>query len=154
MYNAAHPYLPTTIFGNRNPVNQPQTLNNQPVEVNKDLFADEDGFQTPPSLQWPPTPKGAARNRRGSRPGSKSTSRGPSQGRPLGYESANVRPELRAAKFQEASRMQDLNTDKQAFFQKTFYSNVDPERPVLQEQGCPSISNPEGLRTFLQPKKK
>jgi hypothetical protein len=50
--------------------------------------------------------------------------------------------------------MQDLNTDEQAFFQKTFYGNVNPERPVLQEQGRPSRSNPEGLRTFLQPKKK
>jgi hypothetical protein len=50
--------------------------------------------------------------------------------------------------------MQDLNTDEEAFFQKTFYSNVDPERPVLQEQGRQSSSNPEGLITFLQPKKK
>jgi hypothetical protein len=60
MYNAAHPYLPTTIIGNRNPVNQPQTLNNQPVEVNKDLFADEDGFHTHPSWPRPPSPKGAS----------------------------------------------------------------------------------------------
>jgi hypothetical protein len=47
--------------------------------------------------------------------------------RSLGYELANVRPELRAAKFQEASQMQDLNKDEQAFFQKTFYGNIDPQ---------------------------
>jgi hypothetical protein len=50
--------------------------------------------------------------------------------------------------------MQDLNKDEQAFFQKTFYGNIDPQWPVLQEQGCPSRSNPKGLRRFLQPKKK
>ena len=151
---ANHPYLPTTIFENQNPANRPQLLNNQPVVVNEDLFAEEDGFQTPPSLPRPPTLKGAAGTRRGSRPGFRSTWRGPSPGRSLGYKLANVQPELRGAKFQEASRMQDLNMDEQAFFQKTFYGNVDPERPALQEQGRPSRSNPEGLRTFLQPKKK
>jgi hypothetical protein len=87
---ADHPYLPTSIFGNQNPVNQPQPLNNQLVEVNENLFEDEDGLQTPPSLPWPPTLKGAAGTRRGSRPGSRSTSRGPSPGRSLGYELANV----------------------------------------------------------------
>jgi hypothetical protein len=92
-------------------------------------------------------PKGAVGTRIGSRLGSRSTSRGPSPGRSLGYKLANVRPKLLAAKFQEASRMHDLNTDKQAFFQKTFYGNVDPQQPVLQEQGRPSRSNPEGLRT-------
>ncbi len=51
--------------------------------------------------------------------------------------------------------MQDLNKDEQAFFQKTFYSNVNPNCPILQEQGKPSRSNLEGLRTFLlNPKKK
>jgi hypothetical protein len=40
---ADHPYLPKSIFGNQNPVNQPQPLNDQPVEVNKDLVEDEDG---------------------------------------------------------------------------------------------------------------
>jgi hypothetical protein len=51
--------------------------------------------------------------------------------------------------------MQDLNTDKQAFFQKTFYGNINPDCPILTEQGCPSRSNPEGLQTFLQkPQKK
>jgi hypothetical protein len=94
-------YLPTSIFGNQNPVNQP--LNNQPVEVNKDLFTDEDVLKPPPSLLQPSMPKGAARTRRGSRPGSRSTSRGPLPGRPLGYELGNVWPELRTAKFQEVS---------------------------------------------------
>jgi hypothetical protein len=28
---ADHPYLPTSIFGNQNPVNEPLPLNNQPV---------------------------------------------------------------------------------------------------------------------------
>jgi hypothetical protein len=37
-----------------------------------------------------------------------------------------LRPKLRAAKFLEASQMQDINTDKQAFFQKTLY---DPQQP-------------------------
>jgi hypothetical protein len=50
---ADHPYLPKSIFGNQNPVNQPQPLNNQPVEINKDIFEEEDGFQTPPSLPQP-----------------------------------------------------------------------------------------------------
>jgi hypothetical protein len=44
--------------------------------------------------------------------------------------------------------MQNFNTDKQAFFQQTFYGNINPERPVLQEQGRSSRSNQEGLRTF------
>jgi hypothetical protein len=122
---ADHPYLPTSIFGNQNPVNQPQPLNNQPVEVNEDIFAEEDGFQTPPSSPRPSRLKGAAETRRGSRPGSRSASRGPSPGRSLGYELANVLPELRTAKFQEASQMQDLNMDEQAFFQKTLYGNID-----------------------------
>jgi hypothetical protein len=37
--------------------------------------------------------------------------------------------------------MSDLNTDEQAFFQKTFYGNFNPEQPVLQEQGHPSRSD-------------
>jgi hypothetical protein len=93
---ADHPYLPTSIFGNQNPVNQPQPLNNPLVEVNEDLFADEDGFQTPLSLLQPPTLKGATGTRRGSRPGSRSTS---PPGRSLGYELAKVQPELGAVKF-------------------------------------------------------
>jgi hypothetical protein len=52
---ADHPYLPTLTFGNQNPVNQPQPLNNQPVEVNEDLFEDEDGFQTLPNSPQPAT---------------------------------------------------------------------------------------------------
>jgi hypothetical protein len=141
---ADHPYLPTSIFGNQNPVNQLQPLNDQPVEVNKDLFEDEYGFQTPPNS--PQTAK----------PGtSRANSRVPSPGRSLGYDLANVRPELRMAQFQDAQQMQDLKTDEQAFFQKTFYGNVNPDRPILTEQGRPSQSNPKGLQTFLQkPKKK
>ena len=145
-----HPYLPTTIFGNQIPVNDPQPLNNQPVDIDENLFEDEDGIPTPPGSPQPSTstrPTGTERR-------SRSRSRGPSPGKTLGYDPANVRPELRAARFQEARRMQDLNTDEQVFFQKTFYGNVNPDRPVLQEQGRPSRSNPEGLRTFLKPKKK
>jgi hypothetical protein len=78
------------------------------------------------------------------------SSRGPSSGRSLGFELAIVRPELCSARFQEASQMQDLNTDEQAFFQKMFYSSVNPDWPVLQEKGRPSKSYPEGLRMFLQ----
>jgi hypothetical protein len=118
--------------------------------VNEDFFEEEDGFQTPPSLPQPSTSTTAMGTRRSSRPGSRSTSRGPSPG----YDLANVRPDLRMARFHETSWMQDLNTDEQAFFQKTFYGNINPKLPVLQEQGCPYRSNPEGLIMCLQPKKK
>jgi hypothetical protein len=100
---ADHPYLPTSIFGNQNPVNQPQPLNNQPGEVNKDIFGEEDGFQTPPSLLQPSTLSAAmGTSRRGSRTGSRGSSRGPLPGRSLGYNLANVRSKLWMALFQEA----------------------------------------------------
>ncbi len=137
-------------------MNQPQPLNNQPVEVNKDIFEEEDGFKTPPSSPQPAKLSAAMGPwRRCSRTGSRACSRGTSPGRSLGYDLANVRHELRTTQFQEARRMQDLNTDEQAFFQKTSYGNVNPERPVLQEQGQTSRSNLKGLGMFLQkPKKK
>jgi hypothetical protein len=72
----------SSIFGNQNPVYNPQPLNNQPVEVNEDIFEDEDGFQMPsnsPQLSTLTTGKGTSR--RGSRTGSRASSRGPSPGR-------------------------------------------------------------------------
>ena len=89
-------------------MNQPQPLNDQLVEVNEDLFEDEDGFQTPRNSPQPATPRNL---RRGSRKGSRANSRGLSPGRSLSYDLANVRPELRRAQFQDARLMQDLNTD-------------------------------------------
>jgi hypothetical protein len=43
------------------------------VEVNEDLFEDEDGFQTPRNSPQPATPRNL---RRGSRKGSRANSRG------------------------------------------------------------------------------
>jgi hypothetical protein len=84
------------------------------VEVNEDIFEDKDGFQTPQSLPQPSMLNQTLGTKRGSSPGSRSTSRGPSAGRSLGYDLANVQPKLGTAKFQEASRMSDLNRDERS----------------------------------------
>ena len=44
----------------------------------------------------------------------------------------------------------DLCRTSTQIFQKMFYGNINPDRLILTEQGCPSISNPEGLQTFPQ----
>jgi len=85
-------------------------LNNQPVEVNEDLFEDEDGFQTPQSSLLPSASKAVTGTRRGS-------DLAQDQPSPSRYDYANIRPNLRTAQFQEASRMQVHNMDEQAFFQ-------------------------------------
>ena len=70
------------------------------------------------------------------------------------YNLANVRPEMRAAAFVDASQMRNLNPDEQEHFRRSFYlgSRV---RDLQTEEGRPTRTNPSGLRTFfVKPKTK
>ena len=64
------------------------------------------------------------------------------------YNLANVRPELRAAAFVDASRMQNLNPDEQEHFRRSFYLRQSL-RDYKEEEGRPTRSNPAGLRSYF-----
>ena len=70
------------------------------------------------------------------------------------YNRANVRPELRAAAFVDASQMRDLNPDEQEHFRRAFYIR-NRASDLQTEEGRPTRTNPSGLRTFFgKPKTK
>jgi hypothetical protein len=141
--------------------------NQVPIEINEDLFEDEDDFATPPDSPQASTPASPGSDQGPATPGTgtqKATASG--SGRPFRpddatlqrfgikpYDLGKVRPELqRAATFAEASSIPNLNTDEAEFFKKTFYLH-SRLRELQQEEGRKTRTNKTGIRTFLTKKK-
>jgi hypothetical protein len=183
---ADNPYLPPSVaFGGRfahdyqapaqaqvqvpNPFQGPAPNQNQvPIEINEDLFEDEDDFATPPASPQAPTPAspgpdhsliptGTGGNQKATASGSRGHDR-PDDAtlqrfgiKP--YDLGKVRPELqRAATFAEASTIPNLNADEAEFFKKSFYLH-SKLRELQQEEGRKTRTNKTGIRSFLTKKK-
>jgi hypothetical protein len=184
---ADNPYLPPSVaFGGRfahnyqapaqvqvqakvqNPFQGLAPNQNQvPIEINEDLFEDEDDFATPLALPKAPTPASPGPDQSptttgtGTQKATASGSRGPYHPddatlqrfgiKP--YDLGKVRPELqKATTFAEASVIPNLNTDKAKFFKKTFYLH-SKLRELQQEEGQKTRTNKTGICSFLTKKK-
>jgi hypothetical protein len=104
-------------------LNPSNIFETQPLDINENLFEDEDGddYFSPPSSPAPSTPSATNTQSVGGEhtgletPVSKRTS--------AGFVLSNVRPAFLTAPFRDACQMSDFNADKRAFFQEAFYSN-------------------------------
>jgi hypothetical protein len=172
---ADHPYLPSSIFGNQNqpvllearPVQGPQLeaqpavrpeavaldppniLEAQTLDINENLFEDEDGddFFSPPSSPAPSTT--TATNTQSAGGGDTRVGTPVSTRTSAGFVLSNVRPALLTAPFRDACQMSDFNPDERAFFQEAFYSNRG-DAELLSQTGRETRSNPSGLRSYLK----
>jgi hypothetical protein len=166
-----HPYLPTSIFGNRKeqPVllegpqleaqpavwpeavalNPPNVFEAHTLDINKNLFEDEDGddFFSPPSSPAPS--KSAATNTQSAGGGDTRLGTPVSTRTSAGFVLSSVRPALLTAPFQDACQMSDFNANEIAFFQEAFYSNRG-DAELLSQTGRETRSNPSGLRSYLK----
>jgi hypothetical protein len=146
---ADHPYLPTSIFGNKKekpvlieaqPVqlrepqleaqpairpeavalNPPNIFEAQPLDINENLFEDEDrnDFFSPPSSLAPSTT--SATNTQSAGGGDTRLGTPVSTRTSAGFVFSNVRPALLTAPFRDACQMSDFNADERAFFQEAF----------------------------------
>jgi hypothetical protein len=144
---------------NQNPV---------PIEINENLFEDEDDFATPPASPQAPTPEspGPASSPVPTGTGGTQKATASGSGRHFcpddatlqrfgikPYDMDKVRPELqRAATFAEASTIPNLNADEAEFFKKSFYLH-SKLRELQQEEGRKTRTNKTGIRSFLTKKK-
>jgi hypothetical protein len=173
---ADHPYLPSSIFGNQKeqpvlleaqPVqgplleaqpavrpeavalDPPNILEVQPLDINENLFEDEDGddFFSPPSSPAPST--STATNTQSAGGGDTRVGTPVSTRTSAGFVLSNVRPALLTAPFRDACQMSDFNPDERAFFQEAFYSNRG-DAELLSQAGRETRSNPSGLRSYLK----
>ena len=144
---------------NQNPV---------PIEINENLFEDEDDFATPPASPQAPTPEspGPASSPVPTGTGGTQKATASGSGRHFcpddatlqrfgikPYDMDKVRPELqRAATFAEASTIPNLNADEAEFFKKSFYLH-SKLRELQQEEGRKTRTNKAGIRSFLTKKK-
>jgi hypothetical protein len=144
---------------NQNPV---------PIEINEDLFEDEDDFATPPASPQAPTPESPGPAPSPIPTGTGGTQKATASGsgrhfRPddatlqrfgiKPYDMDKVRPELqRAATFAEASTIPNLNADEAEFFKKSFYLH-SKLRELQQDEGRKTRTNKTGIRSFLTKKK-
>jgi hypothetical protein len=104
-------------------INPPNIFKAQPLDINKNMFKDEDGedFFSPPSSPAPSTTPATSTQSGGG--GHTGLGTPVSMRTSAGFVLSNVQPALLVAPFRDACQKLDFNTNKRAFFQEAFYSN-------------------------------